>query len=275
MNLSKSLFSKTLLTLWLMSGASMLNAALLVYRIKGDVRLINGSRSTLLQRHAELRGTDVLNIAADAVVEILDSDTKRIYSSTHGGRMSVDELVKAAKADAASVTRKTNGRILSAFNEKTQAGRQRYERTGLSAHNTEGGIVDAAVADGSIPYLRRLIQLAPNEEYGGQNDMILLRRNRADDKGSFSFAVFNTFRAPLYVNVIDQSDEGLNFYFGENAIAAPRSETVFEEYRYVFPDVDTGYIVIGSDKDFTHADVLGILEGKPVEGNFFYSLLRP
>ena len=121
------------------------------------------------------------------------------------------------------------------------------------------------------------MNLPADAAYDDYSDIILIRRDIDGSDESFNFAVFNTLDSPLFINIIDQNDDGgINFYFDENPLVSPRGETVIREYRYILPEDRTGYIVIASDRQFTAGDIRTILKGESpaAGGNFFYSLLR-
>ncbi len=254
-----------------------LEASLKVYKITGDITLKSGNRWKPLQRRAEITSSDMLRIPAGATVEILDSDTRRLYSSLTSGDMSVKTIISEAINDADRVTHKTNQRILAAISENGEKRKSRYGSTGLSMHDTDASSSALTASDPSKPYLQQLMQLPADANYNDSADIILIRRDITDSDKTFNFAVFNTLDQYLYINIIDQNDNGdINFYFNENPIVKPIGETVIGEYRYLLPEESSGYIVIGSDMPFNADDIRTILNGgtPKATGNFFYSLLR-
>lgn len=266
------------MTLLLMTVASpLLEASLKVYRIKGDITMRSGNTWKPLQRRAIIGSADMLRIPADARIDILDTDTRRLYSSVSSGDISVKALISAATADAADMTRKTNRRILASVSENGAARKSRYGSTGLSMHDTDAGTNSLASFDPSSPYLLQLMKLHPDSVYNDYSDIILIRRDIAKDDDTFNFAVFNTLDIPLYINIINQNDSGdINFYFNENPLVNPRGETVITGYMYILPEEPSGYIVIASDKPFSADDIRSMIKGDSPStgGDFFYSLLR-
>ena len=246
-----------------------------IYRLQGDVTVIHEGETHKAQRRETLLPTDRLLIPDGGKVEILDSDSRRIYTSTRSGKTTVKSLIADAKEDASSLTRKTNEKMLAAVvaNASTQAGG--FQASGLSIHETNGpssGIVLPA----GVSLLGYLMALSAGEAYDDTNDIVLMRRDYSESDDTFNFAVFNTLTRPLYVNIIDQCPDGdPRLYFEENPIAKPRSETLIPEYRYLLPIDQTGYIVIASDKDFTVDDVKRLLDSDYTpDADFFFSLLR-
>lgn len=69
------------LLLMMTAASPVLEAALKVYKTKGDVTLRAGNRWTVLQRRAEVKPGDMLRIPSGSAVDILDTDTRRLYSS--------------------------------------------------------------------------------------------------------------------------------------------------------------------------------------------------
>lgn len=272
----KSLLITLTVALSIITVPPALEASLKVYKINGDITLKSGNRWKPLQRRAEIASSDMLRIPAGATIEILDSDTRRLYSSLTSGDMSVNTIINEAINDADRVTLKANQRILTSINESGRKREPQFNGSGISIHDTDASTALTAF-DPSKPYLRQLMQLPADAHYNDSTDIILIRRDITDSDNTFNFAVFNTLDQYLYINIIDQNDNGeINFYFNENPIAKPTGETVIGEYRYLLPEEHSGYIVIGSDMPFTADDIRTILNGgtPKAEGNFFYSLLR-
>ena len=259
-------------------GSSLnLEATLIIYRLNGDVTVTTSGATRKVQRRDKLKSSDILTIPVDGSVEILDSDTHRIYSSTTTGLTSVKALLDKAVNDASNVTRKTNKKVLSAVAENAASQRTRYGASGLSRHETDGVSHGLVALPSGISYLSYLMNLSNGDSYDDRHDIILMRRAYSENDDTFNFAVFNTLDRPLYFNIIDQhsADGNLYLYFRDNPVAAPRSETLISQYRYLLPVDTTGYIVIASDKDFTFDDVKLLLDDSYApESDFFFSLLQ-
>lgn len=254
------------------------DASLKVYRLHGNgVTMRAGSTWRQVQRRDNVTMTDLLHIPEGCAVELLDSGTRRIYSSTSTGDMSVESLIAEAINDASAITARTNRKILASVIENAASTRKRYGGAGLSMHDTDAGFETAVISEPGESYLLHLMRLSPDEPYNDRNDIILIRRDYDDNDDSFNFAAFNTLDTPLYINVIDQSDSGeINLYFEENPLIAPKSETLVGQYRFILPEEPTGYIAIASDKPFTADDVRALVnnEEPPSGGSFIFSLLR-
>lgn len=209
-------------------------------------------------------------------MEILDSDSRRIFTSTGEGTFAVKDIIAKAKATASEITDRTNRQVLAAVKDNAASQRSRFGKSGVSRHETDAGINGLIALPEGVSYLSYLMGISPTDEYDSDNDIVLMRRDFSESDDTFNFAVFNTLDQPLYINIIDQKPDGeLSMYFQENPIASPRGETLIPEYRYLLP-VDThGYIVIASDKDFSLTDVKRLLDSNYTpDQDFFFSLLR-
>lgn len=264
----------------LLTGITLLitpdaRAVLKIYRLQGDVALTRGSQTHKAERRETVLPTDRLSIPAGGKVEVLDSDSRRIYSSKGSGSTTVKALVDNARRDASSVTRKTNEQIIAAVAASASNQTGGFQSSGLSIHETNGPSSGIVLPVG-MSLLSYLINLPEGQSYDDSNDIILMRRDYSESDDTFNFAVFNTLPRPLYVNIIDQRADGEpSLYFEENPIAKPRTETLIPEYRYLLPIDQTGYIVIASDKNFTIEDVKRLLDSDYTpDSDFFFSLLR-
>lgn len=265
-----------LLTLALTLMPQYLSATLKVYRLSGNVMLKKGNKQTNLQRRETLQATDILTIPAGGRVEILDSDTRRIYTLSSVGSNSVKSLIAKAASEAEAITRQTHKRMLDAVKENAETRKKGYHIQGLSIHETDGIMHAPMELPDGMSYLAYLLSIDDNSRYDDSNDIILMRRNYLGDDSTFNFAVFNTLEIPLYFNIIDQrSGEYPIMYFKENPVATPCKETVISEYRYLLPEDLSGYVVIASDKNFTQEDVHKLLDPAfNPEQDFYFSLFR-
>lgn len=271
------LFRLLLFLMTIQAAPLSLEASLKVYRLTGNVTVKKSSGSASLQRRDILDPASILMIPAGGKVEILDSDTRRIYSSTITGQVSVKKIIEKAMDDASALTRKTNSQVLTAVRDNASAQRGRYGKSGVSRHETDAALSGLIALPDGVSYLAYLMGLAPSDQYDGRSDIILMRRDYTEGDDTFNFAVFNTLDRPLYVNVIDQNPQGgdISLYFNENPLVNPRGETLIRQYRYLLPVNDSGYIIIASEADFTVDDVKKLLECDRDSGqNFYFSLLR-
>ena len=255
--------------------ASQLNlrAELKIYKLKGDVT-VNGTRKA--EKRMTVSAKDELAIPRNAAVSILDTKSNRVYSSISQGKMTVRKLIDQAQTNTSNVTRTTNEEVLRAVAENAKSKADGYGIAGASVHVANAvvhGPVDLPKGESYLSYLRGL---ADNEEYNDEYDAILLRRDINYDDETFRFAVFNPLSKPLYFNIIQQrTDREPELHFLDNPVAAPRTQTVVDEYLYILPDYPAGYIVVASDKDFTIDDVKKLLDpGYEPKADFYITLLR-
>lgn len=253
-----------------------IDAALKIYRLSGDVKIKQPSGLSVLQRRDAVKPSDKLVIPAGSKVEILDSESRRIYTSTGQGTFSVKDIIAKAKAAASEVTRLTNSQVVAAVKDNAESQRTKYGNTGVSRHETDADLNGLMALPDGMSYLAYLMSIPPTANYDNHNDIVLMRRDFSDSDDTFNFAVFNTLDEPLYVNIIDQKPDGeLSLYFQDNPLIRPRGETLVPEYRYLLPVETHGYIVIASDKNFTLEEVKRLLDPSHTPAtNFYFSLLR-
>lgn len=253
------------------------DAALKIYKLKGQVTKKTASGSKSVQRRELINKSDVICIPSNGSLDILDTDSRRIYNSVATGTMTVDQLIKRAADDANSLTRKTNTTILSSVADNAKVKRSGYGAVGMSYHETDGVSSGLVVLPDGVSMLSYLMNLSEDEMYDDNADVVLMRRDYADGEDSFIFSVFNTLNMPLYINVIDQKPENgkMSFYFDENPVVSPRGETEILQYRFIRPEETTGYIVIASPENFTLEDAIHLFDSSfSPSQDFFFSLLR-
>lgn len=253
-------------------------AALKIYRLSGNVtRKTASGKSAALARRETIGPHDVLTIPANGSVEILDTQTQRLYSSVASGTMTVANLISKADNDAAAVTAKTNSKIVKAVGDNARDRRASFGAKGMSLHQTDAVLNVPASLPPGTSFLAYLMNLDQATEFEGSNDVVLLRRAYGEGDTSFNFSVFNTLAVPLYVNIISQKPEKeeIAFLLGENPMVSPRSETLLHQYRFLLPESETGYIVIASPTTFTITDAKRLLDPDYApKQDFYLSLLR-
>lgn len=247
-----------------------------IYKVKGDVIVKSGSNTQKAQKRQKVASTDELTIPRNAGVSILDTKDNRVYSSLSQGRMTVRHLIDQAKSNASSITRTTNDVVIENLAENAKKKSLKVGVPGASIHEANAVIHAPIDLPEGMSYLSYLRGLGEKEEYNDEYDAILLRRDINYEDETFNFAVFNTLSKPLYFNIIQQrTDREPELHFLDNPIAAPRTQTIVEEYLYILPDYPDGYIVIASDKDFSISDVKELLKpGFEPDADFYFTLLR-
>lgn len=271
--LTRILLTSLLLVLGVM-GSGM-DAALKVYRISGDVMVKTKTGIRKAERRETVLPVDELMIPDGGSVEILDSETHRIYVSAKTGNMTVKNLVEDAQEQASSVTKRTNKKVLDAIADNAAARRNSYSVGGISIHETDAVMHAPLVCPDSVSYLTYLMTLQQDNDGEDMFDIILMRRQSQEDEEAFNFSVFNTLAKPLFYNVIDIRDgNSSELYFPRNPIARPKKESIASEYRFLPDDEIKGYIVIASEKDFTKEDMEKLMQpGYDPDEEYFFSLL--
>lgn len=246
-------------------------ASLMIYKTKGNVTVKTKSAVKKAQKRAEVKPTDILNIPAGGAVDILDSDTHRIYSSLAPGRMSVKNLMGKAEKHASEITRNINRKVIASIADNANDKRHGYDSMGMAIHETDAIAYPPVALPEGMSYLTYLLENATDTDSTHQDYISLKKANCDGSDDMFNFAVFNSLHEPLYFNIIDQQiGDNIRLYFPQNALAAPKTETVASEYRYVDAPSQKGYIVIASDKDFTLEDVRRLLEADYNPDDDFY-----
>lgn len=255
---------------------SEIGGALKIHKVKGDVTVNSGNSSRRAVKRESLNLSDVLTIPRNSSIAILDEKDNRVYESLSQGKMKVDDLIMEAKRNSSAITKTTNETVLEAIADNAKSRATGLGIPGVSVHVANAVVhVPLDLLDG-VSYLSYLRGLDEKEEYDDECDAILLRRNINYDDETFKFAVFNTLSKPLYFNIIQQrTDREPELFFLDNPIAAPRMQTMVDEYLYLLPDYQDGYILVASDRDFTIEDVKKLLDPNyEPKADFYISLLR-
>lgn len=241
------------------------SAELLIYKVKGDVFVRSNAKKVKAERRSIVSPYDMLTIPSGGAVDILDSRSHRIYSSLESGNMTVKTLMQKAEAQASSITKNINKKVIAAVADNASNKKSGYEAMGMTIHETDAIACPPLTISDGTSYLAYLLA-NPTEPDSAHQSYIslkkqLIERPEGEDDGAFNFVVHNSLRQPLYFNVITKAgDDDISLYFPQNPIAAPKSETVAAEYTYLPDNNISGYVVIASDVDFSVDDVKRLLE---------------
>lgn len=255
---------------------SEVRGALKIHKVKGEVTINSGKSSRKAVKRQGVSMSDILTIPRNSSITILDEKDNRAYESLSQGKVKVEDLIRDAKNNSSAITKTTNEMVLEAMADNAKSKSSGLGIPGVSVHVANAVVHGPINLPSGVSYLSYLRGLKENEEYNDEYDAILVRRDINYDDETFKFAVFNTLSQPLYFNIIQQrTDRQPELYFLDNPLAAPRTQTVVEEYLYIVPDYPDGYIVVASDKDFTVEDVKKLLDAdyEPA-ANFYFTLLR-
>lgn len=251
-------------------------ADLKIYKVRGDVTVKSGTSTSKAEKRQKVMPGDMLTIPRNASVSVLDTKNNRVFTSLSQGKMTVKQLIEEAENNASNVTRTTNEMVWEAVAENAKTKTNRFGIAGASVHEANEAIHAPINLPAGVSYLAYLRGLDEQKEYDDEYDAILVRRDINYDDETFKFAVFNTLSQPLYFNIIQQrTDREPELFFLDNPMAAPRTQTIVDEYLYIVPDYRDGYIVVASDKDFTITDVKKLLDPSyEPEADFYFTLLR-
>lgn len=252
-----------------------------IYKVKGNVSLKRGQKTLQPARRTALRSSDILTIPADGAIDILDSDSRRIYSSTQTGNMTVQSLVEKARSQASSITRNINKKVIAAVSDNANGDKGGYDVIGMAIHETDALAAPPVALAPDKSYLAYLLEETSDPDAIHQKfislSMVPCDGENASQNAPFNFSLYNNTRLPLYFNVIECSKgDNIALYFTQNLMVAPKSETVASSYTYLPDKSESGYIAIASDIDFTPDDVKKLLQaGYDPEECYFLTILTP
>lgn len=247
------------------------SASYKIYKVKGDVSIKSkNGKPVKAQRRADVSLTDVVSIPKDGSLEILNSDSHRIYSSVSTGKMSVKSLINKAEKNAANITRNINKKVMAAVAETGSQKRTGYDAMGIAIHETDFVAGPPVPLPDGMSYLRYLLTDDTDPDAIHQN-FLSIKTPSADDDETFNFVIENFIDKPLYFNIISRNNgDNINFCFPKNLIVAPESESVIAEYTYLKDNKDKGYVVVASEADFSLDDAKRLLEPEYVPSQMYY-----
>lgn len=252
-----------LMTVVVLSLPATAWSALQIYKVKGNVTIKKGKQTVKATRRELVAENDILTIPKEGRAEILDTDSRRIYSSKGNGTMSVRTLMEQAEAHASDITRNINRKVIAAVADNAASNRNAYEAMGMAIHETDLVVGPPVMLPEGMTYLSYLIADASDPDSLHQC-YIALKLSTTDslyNDGPFCFKVNNSTENPLYFNVMEKGvGKGLRLLIPQNPIAAPKEETVVSAYPFLPDPATTGYIAIASDKDFSVDDVWNLLD---------------
>lgn len=256
-----------------------ISATLQIYKVKGNVTVKNKAKTIKATRRANVRASDLLYIPAGGRIDILDSESHRIYSSISTGKMTVKSLIEKAESNAANITRNINKKVMAAMADNAGEKRKGYDVIGMAIHETDAIAHPPVVLPEGVSYLSYLLDSAKDPDSTHQSYISLKTLSVAgedvDFETPFNFVLHNSMRQPLYFNIIGKDDkDNFSLLFPQNPIAAPKTETIAEEYCYLPGDESQAYVAIASDVDFSVEDVKRLLEaGYNPDDDYYLTIL--
>ena len=257
----------------LFGGAQTGFAALQIYKVKGNVTVKSKNKAVKAERRATVAENDVLTVPKGASVDILDSGSRRIYSSRGSGNMSVKTLIDKANAHASDITGNINRKVMAAVADNAGEKRSGYNAMGMAIHETDAIACPPVVVPEGVSYLDFLMTDTSNPDSAYQDFMTLRLEPSKDDDGTFCFAIDNHMHETLFFNIIEKTDDNdIRLFFPINHIAAPKTTTTASEYRFAADPDGTRYVAIASDIYFTIDDVRKLMEpGFDPEEDYYLS----
>ena len=254
-------------------------AALQIYKVKGDVSVKSKTKTAKAERRATVAADDVLTIPAGGSVDILDSDTHRIYSSTQTGKMTVKSLMKKAESQASNITRNINRKVIAAVADNAGQKKSGYDALGMAIHETDAVVPTLINIPDGMSYLSYLLGDPAEPDSAHQSFVSLACRQiePEDDSlnGAFNFVLHNSTAQPLYFNIVVKDEKkGLRLLFRRNPIASPKSDTAVEEYMYIPANDKEKYVAVASDHNFSLKDVKHLLRDDYMpKDNYYMTIL--
>lgn len=259
--------------------APLTHADFQIYKTKGNVSVLRGQKSIPTARRTVLKSTDMLSIPSGASMDILDSNSRRIYSSTQSGKMDVQTLIEKARRQSSSITSNINKKVMAAVADNAKGDSRGYDVIGMAIHETDALAVPPVALNDNQSYLSYLIE--ETDVYEGLHQKFITLKMVPTDGDAltpdspFNFELLNSTALPLYFNVIECSKgDNIALFFTQNLMVAPKSETLASTYTYLPDKSEKGYIAIASDKDFTPDDVRKLLQaGYDPDEAYFLTIL--
>lgn len=278
-NRIKQLLAIVFMTVSAIMLAPKAAATLQIYKVKGDVYVKNKAKTTKAERRATVAAEDVLTIPAGGSVDILDSDTHRIYSSIKTGKMTVKSLIKNAESQAANITRSINRKVIDAVADNAGQKRSGYDAMGMVIHETDAVVPTLVNIPDGMSYLSYLLTDPVEADSAHQSFISLacqpIESEDGDSEKAFHFLLHNSTNDPLYFNIVAKDEEnGLRLFFRRNPIASPKNDTAVEGYTYLQDEDTQRYVAIASDSNFSLDDVKNLLDDdfRPKD-NYYFTIL--
>lgn len=250
-------------------------ATLQIYKVKGNVTVKGKSKAIKAERKASVAEKDLLTIPKGASIDILNTDTRRIYSSRGSGNMTVKALIDKANAHATDITGNINRKVMAAVADNAGEKRSGYNALGMAIHETDAIALPPIALPEGVSYLDFLLTDVTNPDSTFQDFLTLKAEPVKNEEGTFYFALENHMHDTLFFNIIEKNDNNeISLFFPINHIAAPKTTTTAEEYKFAVNPDGARYVAIASDIYFTLDDIMKLLEpGFEPEEDYYLSVV--
>lgn len=184
------------------------SAELVVHSIKGNVKISSGGKIAVLTQGRTVAKSDLLSIPEGGSVEILDKDSRSIYSSLKPGNISVDILIRQSGNKAADNSANINSRLKFTERGKKVEGSRIYREKGMISRSLN--VFDSVASDIEI-LPDALAQLIANTVYFGNVNgdstlnlapLCIEANPPAPEKNEIGFRLHNPLTTPVYFNVL-------------------------------------------------------------------------
>lgn len=241
-----------LLMLSLFAATAEAQGRYAVYRIEGSVEVKTPEGWAAARKRAGISAIDVLRLAAEARVGIIDNTSNRIFYSAQPGEQRVGQIISSAKRQADRITGQMNEQIRKAVASNADTG-YTHESVGASYRGAaDGGTTESVYASLCDAVAR------PTGSIGSDERLVLRKVGTGD--GDFYFSVANRSEQALYVNVLALSARlnypVLCFNLGYSCdepymLVPPHAEVAVEHFVFAeHPDENTVYLLFGSAEPF-------------------------
>ncbi len=244
-----------------------------IFKVEGDVKLLNGSSWVELYKHDDLSFKDKIRVGASSNVAILDSEISQIYYCSDAGEYRVIEIISNAKKQSDRITKLMNQQIRESYNTDMQS---QYHTAGVSYRGSS-----------ETSCTRDVYAAICNIGNASQSTVIGLEKVCVNDQ-EFYFSVTNKSESPLYINILrlvsasPNTQLCLNIGYTEDEpylMIAPNSTVELKQYTFYSIKNDPGrYTLFATPCRFDTQELQLLLKNEEVVTSdekidvLFYSL---
>lgn len=186
-----------------------LSAELVVHSVTGNVKISSGGKISTLTKGSKLGKKDILSIPQNGILEIIDTQTNRIYKSIKSGHTSVGMIISCSESKAADNLSNINSRLkFSDRGKKVATGNRIYREKGMVTRTLN--LFDPTAADVEISPDALAYLIANTVYFGNVNGDSTLNctplhieaNPPAEEKNEIGFKLHNPLHTPVYFNVL-------------------------------------------------------------------------
>ena len=252
-----------LMALFMMLSTLCLYASrYVVFKVNGDVKIQSANGWVVPKKRQAIALKDMVRIGPEAVIGVLDKESKGIYYSSAEGDISVSNIIRSAKKQAGRHTSLVAGSLANGGSRSAARRSSRKVVGGVSSVLMRGQEEDAAdgmtdsVSMSRDAMWRVLNPMTLNREAlsAGAVDKVLFGYE-IDADSVMTFRVANDSDEELAVNVVKLGDEAAPQFLisgGEDnctLVLAPHTD-VAVDWVLVLYEPDAEYFLLVTDADF-------------------------